>query len=201
MDKEKILDKCVDLFFKYGIKSMSIDDISFHLSISKKTFYQYFNNKDEVIDEIIKQLLLKVQVTCTRIVEENLDAPDKLIKIYSEIYCQFCNCAPRFFYDVQKFYPHIFQRLPDFWDCLYNLLETLIKQGKESGVFTKEINEEITIRLHQNVLRAIIEGILIPKEDCTNSTVFEIIIVNLIGISTIKGHKKLDKKLRMMSLK
>ncbi len=47
--KDKILKGAADLFTRYGIRSISMDDIARHLSVSKKTLYQHFVDKDELV--------------------------------------------------------------------------------------------------------------------------------------------------------
>ena len=47
--KDKILAGSEALFMKYGIRSVSMDDIARHLAVSKKTLYQHFADKDELV--------------------------------------------------------------------------------------------------------------------------------------------------------
>lgn len=51
--KEELLENISELFLKYGLRSTSMDDICSHLKISKKTLYQYFSNKDDLVEQIM----------------------------------------------------------------------------------------------------------------------------------------------------
>ena len=51
--KEELLENISELFLKYGLRSTSMDDICSHLKISKKTLYQHFSNKDDVVEQVL----------------------------------------------------------------------------------------------------------------------------------------------------
>ena len=51
--REELLENISELFLKYGLRSTSMDDICSHLKISKKTLYQYFSNKDDLVEQIM----------------------------------------------------------------------------------------------------------------------------------------------------
>ena len=47
-----ILDRTIELFYEFGIKNLSMDDISRKLKISKKTLYRYVNSKEDLIEKL-----------------------------------------------------------------------------------------------------------------------------------------------------
>lgn len=55
--KVHILEKATELFTRQGIRSVTMDDVSRHLSISKKTLYQHFTDKDDLVETIVKRRL------------------------------------------------------------------------------------------------------------------------------------------------
>ncbi|NTW32950.1 MAG: TetR/AcrR family transcriptional regulator, partial [Bacteroidetes bacterium] len=50
---EEIIKKVLELYMKFGIKSVSMDDAARELGISKKTLYQYFKDKDELVKKVV----------------------------------------------------------------------------------------------------------------------------------------------------
>jgi len=76
------------------------------------------------------------------------------------------------------------------------MITTLIKQGKEEGLFRENIDEKIIYKLHLNRINSIIEGSLLPEKTIADPVFFEFILINLIGITTIQGHEILEKKLK-----
>ncbi|MBS1564970.1 MAG: helix-turn-helix transcriptional regulator, partial [Bacteroidetes bacterium] len=63
--RERIRDKAHELFMQYGIRSVSMDDIATHLGMSKKTIYQYFSDKDELVDEVLGGEIMDMEECCT----------------------------------------------------------------------------------------------------------------------------------------
>ena len=195
-DKDKIIAGCLNLFFKYGIKSISVDDISHHLGISKKTFYQYFDNKNDVI-EIISKDFINQNLSANRdIIDADTDVVEKILKIYKRLLEQFHTCNPRFIYDIKKYHADIYELFEEFREKeLKYLIRDLLKQGKKDEIFRADIDEEIICRLHINRINSIINGTLLPEKNITDPELFNAIIISLIGISTIKGHKLIERKI------
>jgi AcrR family transcriptional regulator len=194
--KNKILKNCAELFYKYGIKSITVDDISSNTGISKKTFYEYFENKNDVVKAITNQFINKIKVFNKEIVEEKTDVFYKLMKIYKKMLSQFNSCNPSFIYDIKKFYPDVYELFIEFSDKELNfLIINLIKQGKTEGLFRENIDENIIYKLHINRMNAVIEGSLLPEKSIANPIFFEFVVIGLIGITTIKGHEILENKL------
>ena len=195
-DKDKIIAGCLNLFFKYGIKSISVDDISHHLRISKKTFYQFFKNKDDVIEVIAKDFINQNLLANSVIMEDNSDVIEKILKIYKRLLEQFHTCNPRFIYDIKKYHADIYELFEEFREKELNyLIRDLLKQGKKEKIFRADIDEEIICKLHINRINSIINGTLLPEKNITDPELFNTIIISLIGISTIKGHKLIERKI------
>lgn len=194
--RDDIVNGSLELFFRYGIKSVSIDDISSHLGISKKTFYQYFENKDEAIKVATNSLIEKSKTFMLEIENNGTDSLSRLFRIYHKLISQFNTCNPRFIYDIKKYYSEIIQIFIRFESNeLHKIVTALLRQGKEEGLFRKEIDEENVFTFYQNRFKAIIDGSLLPGKRTNDPVFFEFIIMGLIGITTIEGHKKLELKL------
>src|ERR1017187_1601563 len=64
--KERILEKATDLFMRYGIRSITMDEIAGQLGISKKTIYQFFTDKDELVEGVVDQEIQRNELKCIR---------------------------------------------------------------------------------------------------------------------------------------
>lgn len=141
--KEEIVKAAKDLFLKYGIKSVSIDDVCNALHISKKTFYVYFKQKDEVVETILEEMrahnkhFVFSQGEC---VIDQMLRHSKIKKGNDEMVRKHLN----FFYDLEKFYPEIYSR-----HCAIERkkgedhIRALIVLGQEQGVFRTDIDEDV----------------------------------------------------------
>jgi len=101
----KILKGAEQLFFKYGIKNVTMDDIAKHLSVSKKTIYQYFKDKDTMIHNLVeltlkedKCIIQKSQSESTNVVHEVFNLMENMREFFSKI-------NPILFYELNKYYP------------------------------------------------------------------------------------------------
>ncbi len=105
------------------------------------------------------------------------------MKIYKKMLSQFNTCNPSFIYDIKKFYPEVYELFIEFRIKSWIMITTLIKQGKEEGLFRENIDEKIIYKLHLNRINSIIEGSLLPEKTIADPVFFEFILINLIGIN------------------
>ena len=104
MDQE-LLEKSERLFFRYGIRSVSMDDIARELGISKKTLYQWVENKEDLLQRVVEHRHCQEEADMERLRSEARDAMDALIRMGRYGAKAFAEVSPNFLYDVQKYYP------------------------------------------------------------------------------------------------
>ena len=193
--KEKIILKAAELFLSLGFKSITMDDLAQSMSISKKTIYQFFNNKNDLIisctEHIQYQLLKKINE-----IRNNAKNPIiELFEIKKEAMKILGNTetAPQF--QLQKFYPEIYQKLKDRELHLFrdNIHESLNK-GIKLKYFRKEINIDFITRIYLNGMRGVRDINLFPiNEFKVEKLIEDFIEYHLRAISTPKGLELLNK--------
>ena len=201
MTKEQIVEETLNLFLKYGVKSISMDDISNSIGISKKTLYQLFNNKEYLVESTIKEFINVQDVEIRNLLNEDIDVIDKILKIYSIVLYHFKSSYPTFIHGLEKYFPKTFNLFIDFKKELFHVNIThLLKQGKNEGIFRKDIDDKLINELHISRLKTIIYGSLLSDRSASDPMYFEILIILLRGITTEKGYKILDEKLSSKSI-
>ena len=100
--KDRILKGAEELFFKYGIKSITMDDISKHLAISKKTIYHYFEDKNEVVETLMKERMRANECEVEDIAKESENVIAEVFGLMKHISTMFSQMNPNLFYDLQK---------------------------------------------------------------------------------------------------
>ena len=101
--------KSLELFMEYGIRNVSIDTICNELRISKKTFYSYFKQKEELVDAILTYDE-KINVEEMRKIFDNKNAIESLISVLKEIKKNI-DCQPKLMWlDIKKYYPKVYQK-------------------------------------------------------------------------------------------
>jgi len=162
--KNKITDAAEKLFFKYGITSISVDDITHELSISKKTFYENFANKSDLINQIAMGFLRKIDKVLDDI-ENQEGIIDKIIALYTFLLELFKTCNASFIYDIKKYYPDIFKMFDEYKDnILKKLVIALINKGKKDEVFVDDFEPDIIFSMHWKRFNNIIERELLPQK-------------------------------------
>ena len=193
--RERILETAEELFIKYGIKRITMDEIAAKLGISKKTIYQSFSDKNELVAEIFDKHISWSEQNCCVQAEEADNAVHEMIIGY-EIFCTTMQSMnPSVLYDLEKYHPDVFKRFIEFKNqFVYKHILNNIKRGTEEGLYRTDINATIIakMRLATILLSTNIE--LFPRHQFTLSEVErEIIMHFLSGIVTSKGAKMLKK--------
>jgi len=108
--KDRIREKSHELFMRYGIRSVSMDDIALQLGMSKKTLYHYFTDKDELVDAVLGDEVGQGQQDCLKCFTDSKDAVDEIFLTMKHIIEQFRNMNPMVLHDLQKFHYNSFQK-------------------------------------------------------------------------------------------
>ncbi len=196
--REQIIKQSKNLFFKFGIKSVSMDEIASTLGISKKTLYQHFNNKSELLKKIIEDKIEVIQKKNTIIINEEGDAIDKILKIYYIILVKSKNFNPVFIHDLHKYYSSEHQLIKDFKKTeLQYLLTELITLGKKQKIFRKDIDEDLIYYLHMQRIDSMANGTISTNKKFDDPVFcFNILLNNIIGLTTLEGHELIENKIK-----
>ena len=154
MTKEQVMTTALDMFSQYGIKSVSMDDIARNTGISKRTIYEFFEDKETLLQEAIKYH----NNTMRKILSELEKGPFTALDVFVLFYEEFMK-HPRWYikryYDDLKRYPKaVEQAEKDKADFTTRCIKLLNRGGKE-GVFQKDLNIEILALLAKEQLKMI----------------------------------------------
>ena len=143
-----IISESIHLFMKYGLRSVTMDDIAKHLGMSKKTIYQHFKDKEEIIIEATKSVF-DAEVKMMEEVEKGTEnAVDHLYKQTLLIRERIKNTSSTTMYDMQKYYPKAWNTYMCFkQDVVYNSVINNLQRGIEEGLFRADINPEILAKI------------------------------------------------------
>lgn len=193
--KDKIILATEQLFYKYGVKRMTMDDIAKHLAMSKKTLYQFYNDKEELVIAIASESIRRHQADLLNIQKEAKDPIDEFFLVSKYMLKELSKINPVFFFDIQKHYPLAWQKFLEFkMDCARQTIEDNLIKGIQLGLYRKDINVKL-YALHRvyQVDMALNNELYNPE----NYTVVEVnqslLDMYMHGITTIKGHKLINK--------
>lgn len=195
--KDKILKGSEELFMKYGVRSISMDDIARHLSVSKKTLYQHFVDKDELVTMMSKAFLEKDRRQYEAITAISKNAVDELSKISILLKQDMEELNPSLLFDLQKFHPKAWNLWQEFKEkFIQESMVRNLKQGIEEGYFRPEINPDIITVARLVMIESSFNDQVFPKDRFNfvevNWQIFDFFVH---GMCTEKG-KKLYQKYR-----
>ncbi|HET8687479.1 MAG TPA: helix-turn-helix domain-containing protein, partial [Methanosarcina sp.] len=108
---QSILSQVGKLYHRYGIKSVTMDDVSKHLGISKKTLYEHFADKEDLVTRFLMQEEQQMEEEFGKIDRDPLNAIEELFEIYRRLKVMFRDYNPSMEYDIRKYYPDLGMRL------------------------------------------------------------------------------------------
>jgi TetR/AcrR family transcriptional regulator, cholesterol catabolism regulator len=197
-----ILIKVGELYRKYGIKSVTMDDVSYELGISKKTLYQYVTDKDDLVGKFIDNEIARRQNEICNCFKSKYNAIEELfeIAIYMNKYISQQNLVTD--HDLKKYYPHHYQKgVSARREGIYKYILLNLKKGKEEGLYRPELNEEIIAKIYLSRVESIHLTDLLSAEEFTSAKLFiEYIVYHVRGIATPEGIKYLENRIREYEL-
>ena len=146
--KERIIAKAREQFFRYGIKSVTMDDIARELGISKKTIYQHFEDKDAIVHQLMMAEMANDKCEWDQLDGSSNNVIEKIVKSMDIIRQAVAEINPSTFFDIKKYHPKT-------WDLFQEhkqnfIMESVRKellQGIEQGFFRADIKVEILVRM------------------------------------------------------
>lgn len=194
--KEKLLVEASSLFIRFGFKSMTMDDVSRELGISKKTLYQYFSDKNELVNQCVDYYLHTISSRFYTIINnKKLNAISMILNITEEVSIIMQRLNPSSMFDLKKYFKVAWDKLEcnrkDFiCSSIFNNLELGISQG----LYRDDIDVQITAEIYGHLI-----SYLTNPDSYSNSKIDvktmhkEIIKYHLNSICTSKGRKIIQK--------
>ena len=194
----ELVTKARDLFFSYGLKSVSMDDLARMSCTSKKTIYQHVADKNELVDRVVEDLIRSHKEAMDQSGEAAKDAVHELVLKSRVPFVTLASINWNFFYELEKFFPAAWQKLIAHRQQV--MLPSIIKnleRGIAEGLYREGLDTQFTalIRLQQ------IATALNPK-DFTQTTTDALKLMNsltefyLHGIVTTKGKRLINTYLK-----
>lgn len=188
--KKYIIEESDKLFCQYGFKSVTMDDIAKHLGMSKKTIYQNFADKNELVDILIADKLGNQSCKMNDCAKNAKNAIHEIFLTIADIKELMGALNPKLFYDLQKYHPKAWLKFRNFKEK--NLLITIrnnLKRGIEEGLYRSEINVDILSQLrldHSSIVFQEHDHYTMNKYNIAQ-VIIEITEHFLYGISNEKG--------------
>jgi AcrR family transcriptional regulator len=193
--KDRIKQKADELFRRYGIRSITMDEIANQLGMSKKTIYQSFADKDELVDEVISDLLLYNKERCNSDRSKAANAIDEVFLAMEMMDEMFENMNPTILYDLERNHPQTFKKFQQYkHSFLFMVIKENIERGKKEDLYRADINTDIVAKIRIETLMLPFNPEVFPKSKFNLVDLEQQMIEYfLFGIASPKGYKLIVK--------
>lgn len=194
-NRERIKLQATDLFMKYGVRSVSMDDIANSLGMSKKTIYQFYADKDELVDAVIQHEIRHNEDCCELDRKSSENAVHELFLAMDMVVEMFHSMNPSLLYDLQKYHPKAFQKFHVHKnDYLYNIIRQNLVRGIKEDLFRDDINIDIIARFRVEIMLLPFNPEFQAKVKHNLAEIEEELILHyLFGLVNMNGYKMILK--------
>ncbi len=208
--KTKIMDEKIDrilsesllLFKKFGIRSVSMDDIAKELGMSKKTIYQYVANKSELVEMVLNIMLQRESTVCINGDTEKMNAIDILLAVSHNVSNQMKDLNPSNAFDLQKYYPVIYREfIIKKRDHVFKQVKQNFAQGIEEGIYRNDLDIDLVARLYIQKLVDVHDPEFLSSVSFSFEKVFQVMFDNHIrGIANAEGLAYYEKQTNILNI-
>jgi TetR/AcrR family transcriptional regulator, cholesterol catabolism regulator len=192
---ERIILGGEELFLKAGIKSVTMDDIAKHLGMSKKTIYQFFKDKNDLVIALVKKKLQDDEDQMCAIISKSGNVIEEMINMMKCSEEIFSRINPIVIHDLQKYHSEAWKQFQDFKaDVLIHTLEELLSKGIKQGYIRPQIDVKIIARMRVSQVEMGFNTSLFPVSEFNTWKVQQQFLEHFnYGICTLKGYKLLNQ--------
>jgi AcrR family transcriptional regulator len=193
--QDRILLKADEQFRRYGIRAVTLDEIANSLGISKKTIYQFFADKDALVDAVMMSEFENNRKDCCQCSVNAKDAVDEIFMLMQNIDEDFRNLNPIIIFDLKKFHFKTFEKFEKhLHQDILQMIMTNLKRGIEEGLYRDDLDIEIVARFRVATIWLMFDQDVFPSNKFQLTKVAkEIFELFLHGLVNTKGYKLIEK--------
>lgn len=194
---ERVLDKSRKVFMKYGVRSVTMDDISKELGISKKTLYTVIKDKNELIEKTSISISDGIFITIKELLKKNLDPISELLEIENVVCNTITSFDPSVIHQFQKYYPAIHKKLHDRQkSAIIDMIKDNMRRGVKDGLYRGNIDINFMAHLDYSTSFNLINPEFFPTNEFEiRKMKHDYLIYHLRGIASYKGLSFIESKL------
>jgi len=193
-----IIEQAHKLFMRNGIKSMTMDDVATQLHMSKKTLYEHFTDKNDLVAKAVKLTSAQQRLRIDAICKQGHNAIDELMEINLFVAGMVGQMHPSIHFDLEKYHPEAFRHLisnkqKEIHDCMVKNM----RKGIKERLYRDDINVSILARIYISRFDMCFDGELFPPHEHPFAEVlWEQYRYHIRGIASKKGLEYLEKKVK-----
>ena len=194
--KGRILEAALKAFAEHGVKAVRMDDVAQMLAISKRTLYEIFGDKEELLYQVVTHFDQEEKQSMEAFISKAPSVMDIIIEAYQRKVARTGSVNPLFYDDVQR-YPKVMQYINNRNERAYVQFVGFLQRGVGEGYFRSNVDYELVAQMFNAINRYIMNQHLLKhytKQQLFNN----MILVPLRGFCTKKGLEVLDKSFKTL---
>jgi len=193
--RDRIIEEATESFKTFGIKTVTMDTLASQLGMSKRTIYEVFSDKEELLIAVLSRIAQQQKDLVKKVLDESENSISAIFRMleFSRDNYQYLN--PAFQSDLKKYHHDLLLKseesleMPDYRDHYL-----VIEKGIKEGLFRKDLNTELINRGLYNLGRSLMDNDQYPFDKFTRRDVIRNIFISYLrGISTLKGLELIDR--------
>ena len=202
--REIVIKRAAEMIVELGVKSLRVDDLAHDLAVSKRTLYEMFGDKEELLYHSIKYLFQKeADEIQSSVTGTQLGIP-ALLEIFDAMMARSA-VRKRIMENLSKFYPELYERImTENRDYGLAMLRDKLIRLVEEGLISEMVNIDLSITMFYYTSMGLMRrhGRLVLPNGVTEQDAFRYTIVNFFrGIATVKGVEQIDAWIAQQSKK
>ncbi len=193
--QQQILKGAEELFFRYGLKSITMDDIAKYLGMSKRTIYENYPTKDSIVSALLTVQREKSINDIDTYRKKSKDAVEEIFMTMQQIKGMANMMNPRLLFELKKFHSKVWQEFQDFKQhVILQCVTDNIKRGIKQGVYRKDIDVDALSRLRVEQLELAWNPEIFPPSRYDITKIQLSFLDHFMhGIANTKGHQLIEK--------
>lgn len=193
---DSLIEGCYKIFTEHGIKNISMDDLSRMMGISKKTLYQFVENKVDLLKKINLYIQETIRTRMEELKKTDLNAIDILLEMSKIASSKHLRINPMITFEFRKYYPQVFE---DYIcvkkELIIDNIKKNIDQGIKEGLYRQDLNKDIIAHLYFKKIEDFHNPEITDLQNFSYESVFEVMFENHIrGIANQVGIEYFEKK-------
>ncbi len=196
--EKKIIEGAAEVFMKFGIKSVNMDDIAKNLGVSKKTLYRFVRDKEDLVRRAMDVHCDRENLAMNSICAKGLNAIDENFEMMLFILELLKNIHPSIMFDMQKYHPSIMKDMLESRNKqIFKCISSNLEKGKSEGYYRSDLDIDIVSNIYISMVNVIMKGNLYADGSRTLPEIYlEIFRYHTRGIASEKGLTYLQEKVK-----
>jgi TetR/AcrR family transcriptional regulator, cholesterol catabolism regulator len=198
----KLFKRVEELFFRLGIRNLTMDDVARELGMSKKTLYLHVENKEDLVRKVFLMGIEAEKMEQQNIHEKSTDAIHEMLGIAHYVMAQVQQVKPSLLFDLQRYYPESWELMHDFQTKTVKIwIKANVERGINEGFYRADLNAEIVASLYVSASGNMCNERFFPLGQIAfRDLIRHFMLYHLRGVLSENGHRVLEKRLELNPL-